>query len=65
MTKSFATELHLDHDSEADLTLVNGQLAVIPVPAPASTLDELLEGVTEQNMHHEVDTGNAVDQEAW
>lgn len=63
--KSFAAELHLDQDSEVDLTLVNGQLAVIPVPAPAFTLNELLEGVTEQNMHHEINTGDAVGQEAW
>ena len=63
--KSFAAQLHLEHDSEVDLTLVNGQLAVIPVLAPAFTLNELLEGITEQNMHSEIDTGNAVGQEAW
>lgn len=60
---SFAVELHLDHGSEVDLTLVNGQLVI--VPAPAVTLNELLEGVTDQNLHHEIDTSNAVGQEAW
>ncbi len=63
--KSFAAELQLDHDSEVDLTLVNGQLALVPVPAPAVTLDELLKGITDQNLHHEVDTGPAIGQEAW
>lgn len=35
------------------------------MPAPTSTLGTLLEGMEEQNMHHEVDTGDAVGQEAW
>jgi antitoxin MazE len=61
--KPFAAELHLDHGSEVDLTLVNGQLVIMP--APAVTLNELLEGVTVQNIHHEIDTGDAVGQEAW
>ena len=63
--KSFAAELHLDHDSEVDLTLVDGKIVVVPVPISALTLGELLEGVTEQNVHHEIDTANAVGQEAW
>jgi antitoxin MazE len=63
--KSFAAELHLDHDSEVDLTLIDGQLAVMPVAPPVFTLDELLNAVTEANLHREVDTGSAVGQEAW
>ena len=63
--KSFAAELRLDHDSEVDLTLVDGKLAVMPVQSPAFTLDELLAGVTESNLHQEVDTGAGVGQEVW
>ncbi len=63
--KSFAVELHLDHDSEVDLALINGQLAVVPVAIPSFTLDELLNGITESNLHQEIDTGAAVGQEAW
>ncbi len=61
--KSFAAELHLDHGSEVDLTLANGQLIIVPVQA--FTVNQLLEGVTEQNKHHEFATGNPVGQEAW
>jgi hypothetical protein len=32
---------------------------------PALTLESLLTGVTEQNLHAEVDTGPAVGREAW
>lgn len=63
--KSFAAELHLDHDSEVDLALVNGQLAVVPVAAPSFMLDDLLNGITESNLHKELDTGAALGQEAW
>ncbi len=63
--KSFAAELQLDHDSEVDLTLVDGKLTVIPVQSPAFTLDQLLKGVTEANLHQEVDTGAGLGQEVW
>jgi antitoxin MazE len=63
--KSFAAELHLDHNSEVDLTLINGQLAVMPVATPPFTLDELLEGITEANLHQEIDTGAAIGHEGW
>ncbi len=63
--RSFAAELQLDHDSEVDLTLVDGKLAIMPVAPPTFTLDELLEGITEANRHAEVDTGSAMGQEVW
>ena len=63
--KSFAAELQLDHDSEVDLILVDGKLAVKPVPAPTFTLDDLLAGITPSNLHQEFDTGAGVGQEVW
>jgi len=63
--KSFAVELELDHDSEVDLALVNGQLTVMPVAVPSFSLDELLQQITDSNLHQEVDTGASVGQEAW
>ncbi len=49
--KSFAAELQLDDNSKVDLTLVDGKLVVMPVPSPIFTLDALLEGITESNLH--------------
>ena len=63
--KSFAAELQLDHDSEVDLTLLDGQLAVMPVTKPTFTLDALLDGITAANLHQEIDTGAATGQEVW
>lgn len=34
-------------------------------PVPQVSLDDLLAGVTEENCHAEVDTGNSVGEEAW
>ena len=63
--RSFAAELQLDNDSEVDLTLIDGKLALTPVSVPRFTLDELLAGINETNMHQEVDTGSASGKEEW
>jgi antitoxin MazE len=48
-----------------DVSLLDGKLLVTPLRPPAVTLEELLQGITPQNLHHEVDTGPAVGNEAW
>ena len=63
--KSFAVEAHLEQDSLVELALVDGKLIVVPVAEPALTLDQLLAGVTEQNLHREVDMGQATGNEIW
>lgn len=44
---------------------INPNLALTPLPKPEFTLDELLESITEDNLHRETDTGHAVGNEAW
>ena len=63
--KSFATEVGLDFDTPVDLSLVDGKLVVTPAIEPALTLEYLLEKVTDDNLHREVDTGAAMGNEAW
>lgn len=63
--KAFAQDARLEQDSLVEISLVEGQIIVTPVETPVWTLDELLAGITEQNIHHEVDTGPAVGNEAW
>jgi antitoxin MazE len=63
--KSFATEVGLVDDSAVDISLKNGKLVVVPVEKPGAALKKLLAQVTEDNVHHEVDTGPAVGREAW
>ena len=38
---------------------------VEPVVEPGPTLEQLLAGITEQNLHGEFDTGPAVGKETW
>jgi antitoxin MazE len=63
--KSFATETALTADSEVNLSLVEGKLIVTPIVQPEYSLEALLEGVTNDNIHAEVDTGLAVGNESW
>jgi antitoxin MazE len=63
--KSFAAEVGLHHDAPVDLSLVDGKLVIAPIMEPAPTLDQLLAGITDENLHAEVDTGPVVGNEAW
>lgn len=63
--KSFAAEVRLAEDTPVELSLVEGKLIVRPIAPPPLTLDELLQGVTEENLHGEWDTGPAVGREVW
>ncbi|HEY3230401.1 MAG TPA: AbrB/MazE/SpoVT family DNA-binding domain-containing protein [Roseiflexaceae bacterium] len=63
--KSFAVEVGIDQDSDVELTLVEGKLVVIPMPSEPLTLDMLLAGITDQNIHQELDSGTPVGNETW
>ena len=63
--KPMAADLRLEEDSPVDLSEVDGVLVVAPVAEPEETLEELLEGVSESNLHEEVDTGAPVGREVW
>ncbi len=61
----FAREAHLQQNSAVDLAVVEGRLVVTPVAEAAFTLAVLLAGVTDENLHVEVETGPATGAEAW
>lgn len=63
--KSFAAEARLREDTPVELSLVEGKLVVQALTPEPLTLDELLRGVTDQNLHGEWDTGPAVGREIW
>ena len=63
--KSFAIEARLNLDALVDVALVEGKLIITPVVAPPFTLDQLLTGITTDNLHHEHTTGPAVGNEVW
>jgi antitoxin MazE len=63
--KSFAAEVGLQQEASVEISLADGGLVIRPVAEPKLTLEQLLAGVTRQNLHHEVDTGPAVGKEIW
>jgi antitoxin MazE len=63
--KAFAVDAQLENDALVEISIVEGKIVITPVPAPSWTLDELLSGVTKENLHKEVDTGTALGNEAW
>ena len=63
--KSFAEDIGLQKETPVEVSLADGKLVITPVTAPELTLKQLLAGVTKENLHHEVDTGSAVGNEAW
>jgi antitoxin MazE len=63
--KSFADEVGLQTETPVEVSLDDGKLVITPVSRPKPTLKQLLAKVTEENLHHEVDTDAAVGNEAW
>ncbi len=63
--KSFADEIGLQTDSSGEVSLADGKLVVAPVAKSKLTLKQLLSQVTDENLHHEVETGPAQGNEAW
>ncbi|MFH1116700.1 MAG: AbrB/MazE/SpoVT family DNA-binding domain-containing protein [Pseudomonadota bacterium] len=56
--KSFAVEVGLQNQSPVELTVADGTLIIEPVVEPGATLKQLLDRVTDDNVHHEVDAGS-------
>jgi antitoxin MazE len=62
---SFAVQAGIDEDSYVELALAGGKLVLSPVPASPIALETLLAGITDTNIHSEVDTGDPRGNEAW
>jgi len=61
---AYAKDLNVVEGVSADLVIEKGRLVATPLPqTPVYCLDELLAGITDQNIHAEVPTGPAVGEE--
>ncbi|HEV3259745.1 MAG TPA: AbrB/MazE/SpoVT family DNA-binding domain-containing protein [Gemmataceae bacterium] len=63
--KSFAAEAGLHANAAVDLSLVKGALVVQPVAPQPLSLEDLLRGVTADNLPGEWNTGADVGKEVW
>ncbi|MBI5485281.1 MAG: AbrB/MazE/SpoVT family DNA-binding domain-containing protein [Deltaproteobacteria bacterium] len=62
---TFAKKSKIQQGSRVDLAEVKGKLVITPLEAEGTALEMLLAGVTADNLHHEVTTGDAIGNEAW
>ncbi len=63
--KAFAEQVGVEAGSDVDLSVEDGELIVRPQPSRRYALEELLQSVTAQNVHREIETGEPVGREAW
>jgi antitoxin MazE len=64
--KSFAVQTEIEQDSTVDLSILEGNIIVKPEKRkPKLTLEELLRGVSAENLHGEVDAGAPVGKEVF
>jgi antitoxin MazE len=63
--KAIAVESELSEGAVVDMKLTKGKVVLIPVRDTDPTLEQLLSGVTEENIHGEVDYGRPVGKEIW
>ncbi len=63
--KTIATESKIGEGSIVEIHLRKGSVIITPVRERDYSLDELLAGVTDENIHGEVDMGVPVGKEQW
>lgn len=63
--KSVAFQSHLEKNSLIELSVEDGKIVLLPITKPEVSLEQLLKGVTADNLHCESETGASVGREAW
>lgn len=63
--KPLAEETGIREGSMVDITREDGTLLIRPVREVEYSLDELVDRITEENRHGEVETGEPAGKEAW
>ena len=58
-------DMNLKEGASVDMIQDNERLIIIPVSVPEYTLEELLDQISENNIHTEVDTGIPQGKEIW
>jgi len=63
--KSFALNAKLRQNELVDISIDKEKIIITPIGEKEYSLDELLEGVSADNLHGEFDTGIPVGKEVW
>jgi len=62
--KPFALDIGLVQNSLVSVSVVEGKILLEPIKLSPS-LNELLAGITQDNLHREIETGASVGNEVW
>ena len=63
--KSFALNVNLKQNELVDISIDKGKIIISPIAQKEYSLEELLKGVSEDNLHSEFDTGAPAGKEIW
>jgi antitoxin MazE len=63
--KSIAEDTHLSYGKSIDMAVREGRIIIEPSRKQRFKLNDLLRGVTSQNKHAEISSGDAVGGEVW
>jgi len=63
--QAIAEQVQVQVGSEISIDIVDGKIILTPHRRKKYMLDELLDGMTSDNLHAEVSTGISVGNEAW
>ncbi|MBW1727344.1 MAG: AbrB/MazE/SpoVT family DNA-binding domain-containing protein [Deltaproteobacteria bacterium] len=63
--KSFALNVNLKQNELVDISIEKGKIIISPIAQKEYSLEELLKGVLENNLHSEFDTGAPAGKEIW
>ena len=65
LPQNLAKEIHVSEGSEINISVIDGILIVKPRKRKRYSLDELVQGITPENLQAEVDAEVAVGNEVW
>ena len=63
--KSIIDDMNLGNNSEVEIEVSEGSIKLHPIKKKEYSLEELMDGVTRENIHHEVETGPSKGNETW
>jgi len=61
----FAEEVGLQNETPVEMMLQDGKLVISRAGAASFTLKELLKGITPENIHGELNSGDPAGNEVW
>jgi antitoxin MazE len=63
--KTIAADAKVTEGTSVEINVENGRLVVAPKRKGKRTIEELVAGITPENLHAETDTGTPVGREVW